>query len=59
MAYAKSVDPDQTSSSGPVWPGFAQFAIPPNILRNNCIKTQFEPKTMEWNKVFEILGHLT
>ena len=34
MAYANSVDPDQTA------PGSTLFAIPPSILRNNCIKSK-------------------
>ena len=28
MAYANSVDPDQTASEGEVWSGSALFAIP-------------------------------
>ena len=39
MAYANSVDPDQTALSGAVWSGSTLFAIPLNILRNNCIKS--------------------
>ena len=38
MAYANSADPDQTAPA--VWSGSALFAIPPIILRNNCIKNK-------------------
>ena len=40
MAYANSIDPDQTAPSGAVWSGSTLFAIPPSILRKNCIKKQ-------------------
>ena len=53
MAYANSVDPDQTS--GAVWSGAIQFAIPQHILRKKCIKN-LSPK--KWNKMYKILGHL-
>ena len=38
VAYANSVDPDQTTPEGAVWSGSTLFAIPLSILRNNCIK---------------------
>ena len=33
MAYANSVDPDQTAPSGAVWSGSTLFAIPLSILK--------------------------
>ena len=39
-SYANSVDPDQTAPTGAVWSGSTLFAIPLNISRNNCIKKQ-------------------
>ena len=57
MAYANSVDPDQTAPEGAVWLGSTQFAIPPIILRLSCIKRKIEAKKV-WYKVFEILEHL-
>ena len=44
MAYAHSVDPDQTAPSGAVWSGSTLFAIPQNILRKNCIKNSILAK---------------
>ena len=38
MAYANSVDPDQTAPEGAVWSGSKLFAIPRKNFRNNCIK---------------------
>ena len=40
MAYANSADPDQTAPEGAIWSGLALFAIPQNVLRNNCIRKQ-------------------
>ena len=40
MAYANSLDPDQTAPEGAVWSGSTLFAIPLSILRNNCIKSE-------------------
>ena len=57
MAHANSVEPDQTAPEGAVWSGSTLFAIPLGILGNNCIKKKWVKKV--WNKVFEILGHLT
>ena len=57
MAYANSVDPNQTAPSEAVWSGSTMFAIPLSILRYNCIKSKTEAKRV-WNKVFETLGHL-
>ena len=56
MAYANSVDSDQTAPERAVWAGSTLFAIPQSILRINCIKQIFGKNA--WNKVFEILGHL-
>ena len=56
MAYANSVDPNQTAPSGAVWLGSTLFAIQQSILRNSCIKAKVFQKKV-W-KVFEILGHL-
>ena len=39
-AYANNADPDQTAPEGAVWSGSALFAIPPSILRNNCIESK-------------------
>ena len=69
MAYANSAD--QNVPEGVIW--CTLFAIPLNILRNDCIKSIiYEKKNKNkqtnkkkkkqkniWNKVFEILGHLT
>ena len=38
MAYANSVDPDQTAPEGAVWSGSTLFDIPQSILRNDYIK---------------------
>ena len=38
MTYTNSADPDQTAPEGAVWSGSTLFAIPLNILRNNCTK---------------------
>ena len=38
MAYANSADPDQIAASGAVWSGPTLFAVPQNVLRNNCTK---------------------
>ena len=57
ILYANSVDPDQTDSEGAVGSRSTLFAIPVSILRNNCTKIKNEAKK-EWNKVFDILGHL-
>ena len=35
MAYANSVDHDQTAPEGAVWSGSTLFAIPLSILRKN------------------------
>ena len=40
MAYANSVDPDQTAPEGAVWSGSTLFAVPPSILRKSCIKSK-------------------
>ena len=40
MAYANSLDPEQTAPEGAVWSGSTLFAIPLSILRNNCIKSK-------------------
>ena len=40
IAYANSVDPDQTAPEGAVWSGSTLFAIPLSILRNNCTKSK-------------------
>ena len=40
MAYANSVDLDQTAPSGAVWSGSSLFAIPLSIFGNNCIKSK-------------------
>ena len=55
MACANSADPDQTAPEGAVWSGSTLFAIPLNILGNNCIKKQNLGKKV-WI-MFEILGH--
>ena len=57
MAYANSVDHDQTAPEGAVWSGSTLFGIPLSILRNNCMKSKNYAKKV-WNFVFEILGHL-
>ena len=44
MAYANSVDQDQTAPSGAVWSGSTLFAIPLGVLRNNYIKAKIWPK---------------
>ena len=44
MAYANSVDPDQTAPEGQVLSGSALFAIPLNMLGNNCIKSKIWAK---------------
>ena len=48
IAYANSVDPDQTAPVDAVWSGSTLFAIPLSILRNNCTKSKkFDQKRME------------
>ena len=44
MAYANSIDPDQTAPEGAVWSGFTLFAIPLGILWNNCITSKIWAK---------------
>ena len=57
MAYANSLDPDQTACEGAVWSGSTLFAIPPSILRKKkCIKSKLWAKKV-WNKGLKILGH--
>ena len=51
MAYANSVDPDQSALS--VWSGYTLFAIPLSILKKELHKKQ----TLS-QKGIEILGHL-
>ena len=59
MAYANTVDPDQTVLERAVWSRYRLFAIPLSILRNKfCIKRIISTKKV-WNEVFEILGHLS
>ena len=50
MAYAKTVDPDQTE--GAVWSGSTQFAIQLSILWNNCIWSNLGQKNMEQSSKF-------
>ena len=57
MAYANSVDPDQTAPDGAVWSGSTLFVITLSILRNNYIKSQTLGKKVR-NKVLKILEHL-
>ena len=52
MAYANSVDPDQTAPEGAVWSGSTLFAIPLGMHKEQNLAKKV------WNKVFEILGHL-
>ena len=40
MAYANSVDPDQTAPEGAVWSGSTLFAFPLSVFRNNCIQSK-------------------
>ena len=40
IAYANSIDPDQTAPERAVWSGSILFANPLSILRNNCIKSK-------------------
>ena len=44
MAYAKSVDPDQTAPEGEVLTGSTLFAMSFSILRKNCIKKKIKQK---------------
>ena len=55
--YANSADPDQTAPEGAVWSGSTQFAFPPYILRNYCIKNKIWAKKV-WSKMFKFLEHL-
>ena len=56
IAYANSVDPDQTAPEGAVWSGSTLFVIPLSILRNDRIKSKQTKK--EWNKMYVILVFL-
>ena len=57
MAYANSVNLDQTAPEEAVWSGFTLFVIPQSILKKQLHKKQnLGQKVME--KVFEILGTL-
>ena len=40
MAYANSVNPDQTAPDGAVWSGSTLFVIPPSILRKDCLRSK-------------------
>ena len=51
MAYANSVDPDQTAPEGAVWSRSPLFAITLGILGNNCIKSKIWAKKA-WNKMY-------
>ena len=59
MAYANSVDPDQTAPEGAVWSGSTLFAILLNIfLKQLHKKAKFYAIKKVWNKVFQMWGHL-